>query len=61
LRRAEALTRVTAPTLFLTGELEDPKDATAEAAARMPNGTRYRIPGQGHITPSSTVTSSFHR
>lgn len=45
----EALTRVTAPTLFLTGELEDPNDATAEAAARMPNGTRYRIPGQGHI------------
>lgn len=45
----EALTRVETPTLFLTGELEDPKDATAEAARRMPNGTRIRLPGLGHI------------
>jgi hypothetical protein len=40
---------VVPPTLFLTGELEDPDDETAEAAALMPNGTRFRIAGQGHI------------
>ena len=34
----DALPRVTTPTLFLTGELEDPKDSTAKAAAKMPNG-----------------------
>jgi pimeloyl-ACP methyl ester carboxylesterase len=45
----EALPRVTAPTLFLTGELEDPDDATAGAAARMPNGSRVRLAGLGHI------------
>ena len=45
----EALSRVAAPTLFLTGELEDPKDGTAEAVARMPNGTRIRLAGLGHI------------
>jgi pimeloyl-ACP methyl ester carboxylesterase len=45
----EALPHIVAPTLFLTGELEDPDDETAEAAALMPNGTRFRIPGQGHI------------
>jgi pimeloyl-ACP methyl ester carboxylesterase len=45
----EALPRVTAPTLFLTGELEDPDDATAAAAARMPNGSRIRLAGLGHI------------
>lgn len=45
----EALPRVTAPTLFLTGELEDPDDGTAAAAARMPNGTRIRLTGLGHI------------
>jgi len=37
------------PTVLLTGELEDPDDETAEAAALMPNGTRFRIRGQGHI------------
>jgi pimeloyl-ACP methyl ester carboxylesterase len=45
----EALTRITAPALFLTGELEDPEDGTAEAVARMPNATRIRLYGQGHI------------
>ena len=45
----EALARVKTPTLFLTGELEDPEDKTAEAAARMRNGTRVRLPGLGHI------------
>lgn len=45
----DALPYIVAPTLFLTGELEDPDDETAKAAALMPNGTRYRIPGQGHI------------
>lgn len=45
----DALPHIVAPTLFLTGELEDPEDQTAAAAALMPNGTRFRIPGQGHI------------
>src|ERR1700686_2581565 len=45
----EALPHIVAPTLFVTGELEDPDDETAEAAALMPNATRFRIPGQGHI------------
>jgi len=45
----DALPNIVAPTLFLTGELEDPDDETAKAAALMPNGTRFRIPGQGHI------------
>jgi pimeloyl-ACP methyl ester carboxylesterase len=45
----EALPRIVPPTLFLTGELEDPDDHTARAAALMANATRFRIPGQGHI------------
>jgi pimeloyl-ACP methyl ester carboxylesterase len=45
----DALPHVAAPTLFLTGDLEDPDDETSEAAALMPNATRFRIPGQGHI------------
>jgi hypothetical protein len=35
--------------LFLTGELEEPEDATAGAAWRMPNGSRISLPGLGHI------------
>ena len=45
----EALPLISAPTLFLTGELEDPDDETGTAASSMPDGTRFRIPGQGHI------------
>lgn len=45
----ESLARVATPTLFLTGELEDPDDVMAEAAALMPNATRMRVPGLGHI------------
>lgn len=45
----EAFPHIVAPTLFLTGELEDLDDETAEAAALMPNGTRFRVPGQAHI------------
>jgi pimeloyl-ACP methyl ester carboxylesterase len=45
----EALGRVAAPTLFLVGELEDPDDTMLEAARRMPEGRRVRIPGKGHI------------
>ncbi len=45
----DALPLIVAPTLFLTGELEDPHDETGKAAALMPNGIRFRIPGQGHI------------
>jgi hypothetical protein len=35
--------------LFLTGELEEPEDATARAASRMPNRSRISLPGLGHI------------
>jgi pimeloyl-ACP methyl ester carboxylesterase len=45
----DALGRVGAPTLFFVGELEDPDDVMAEAVAAMPDGTRVRIPGKGHI------------
>ena len=45
----EALARVDAPGLFVVGELEDPDDEMAAAAARMPNGQRIRVPGAGHI------------
>lgn len=45
----EALPRVKAATLFLAGELEDPDEGTAAAAARMPNGSRVRLAGLGHI------------
>ena len=45
----DSLPRVAAPTLFLVGELEDPGDVMAEAAARMPHATRMRVQGLGHI------------
>ena len=45
----EALARVDAPGLFVVGELEDPEDEMAVAAARMPNGGRIRVPRAGHI------------
>jgi len=45
----ESLPRVATPTLFLVGELEDPDDVMAEAAARMMNATRMRTPRLGHI------------
>jgi pimeloyl-ACP methyl ester carboxylesterase len=48
-RTWDALPHVVAPTLFLTGELEDPADQTAVAAARMPDGRRIRLDGLGHI------------
>jgi pimeloyl-ACP methyl ester carboxylesterase len=45
----ESLPHVAAPTLLLAGELEDPEDETGKAASVMPNGTRIRVVGQGHI------------
>ncbi len=45
----ESLPRVVAPTLFMVGELEDPEDQTGTGAALMPNGTRLRVAGEGHI------------
>ena len=45
----EALPRVKAPTLVLTGEREDPDDETAAAVARMPNGRRVRQARLAHI------------
>ena len=45
----EGLPHVVAPTLLVAGELEDPEDETGQAAALMPNATRLRVAGQGHI------------
>jgi pimeloyl-ACP methyl ester carboxylesterase len=45
----ESLERVSTPTLFVTGELEDPDDVMAEAAALLRDGRRVRVPGKGHI------------
>jgi pimeloyl-ACP methyl ester carboxylesterase len=45
----DAMPQITAPTLFLAGELEDPEDILAEAAAATPNATRVRIPDREHI------------
>ena len=45
----DAMPRIDAPVLFLAGELEDPEDILAEAAALMPNATRIRVPDREHI------------
>ena len=45
----DAMPRVHAPTLLLAGELEDPEDVLAEAAAAMPYATRVRVPDREHI------------
>jgi pimeloyl-ACP methyl ester carboxylesterase len=45
----DALARISVPILFLVGELEDPDDGMAAAAAESRNGRRVRIPGKGHI------------
>jgi pimeloyl-ACP methyl ester carboxylesterase len=45
----DAMPRIDVPTLFLAGELEDPDDVLAEAAAAMPHASRVRIPDREHI------------
>jgi hypothetical protein len=45
----DALAQISVPILFLVGELEDPDDRMAAAAAESPHGRRVRIPGKGHI------------
>lgn len=45
----DALPRIAAPTLYIAGELEDPQDIVAEAAAQMPNAARIRVPEREHI------------
>jgi pimeloyl-ACP methyl ester carboxylesterase len=45
----DAMPRVKAPALILAGELEDPDDLGAQAAASMPSATRIRIPDREHI------------
>jgi pimeloyl-ACP methyl ester carboxylesterase len=45
----EALPRIEVPTLFVTGELEDPEDETGRAVARMRSATRHRVPGKWHV------------
>lgn len=45
----DAMPVIQAPTLLLAGELEDPEDILAEAAAAMPHATRVRIPEREHI------------
>jgi pimeloyl-ACP methyl ester carboxylesterase len=53
----ELLPAVGAPALFVVGELEDPEDTMATAAARMPDGAQLRVPGKGHI--SAFLDSAF--
>jgi len=45
----DALPRVTVPTLFIVGALEDPDDTMAEAASRIAHAERVRVPGKGHF------------
>lgn len=45
----DAFSGITAPTLLLAGDLEDPDDLLGEAARLMPNATRVRIPDCEHI------------
>ena len=45
----DAMPRVTAPTLILAGELEDPDDLTGQAASSMHHAMRVRIPDREHI------------
>jgi pimeloyl-ACP methyl ester carboxylesterase len=45
----DALVDLPTPTLFLTGELEDPDDDVGTLVARMPRGERLRLQGLGHI------------
>lgn len=45
----DALPGIDAPTLFVTGELEDPDDAVSQIVAEMRNGEVLRLNGLGHI------------
>lgn len=45
----DAAPSVAAPTLFVVGALEDPDDFMQEVASSMPNATRVRLEGLGHI------------
>jgi pimeloyl-ACP methyl ester carboxylesterase len=45
----DALPRIDLPTIMLAGELEDPEDMMGQAAALMPNASRFRIPEREHI------------
>jgi pimeloyl-ACP methyl ester carboxylesterase len=44
-----ALAELATPTLFVTGELEDPDDDVGKIVSRMPNGERLRLSNLGHI------------
>ncbi len=45
----DVLPTLSTPTLFLTGELEDPDDDVAKVVDRMQAGERRRLMGLGHI------------
>jgi pimeloyl-ACP methyl ester carboxylesterase len=45
----DVLPTLATPTLFLTGELEDPDDNVGRIVARMPRGEVERLSGLGHI------------
>ena len=53
----DALPKIKAPTLFIAGELEDPDDVAAQAAAVMPDASRVRVPEREHI--NSFLHSEF--
>jgi pimeloyl-ACP methyl ester carboxylesterase len=45
----EAMPRISTPTLFIVGELEDTDDVMGDAAAAMPDASCVVLPGLGHI------------
>lgn len=45
----DALPKIKVPTLLIAGELEDPDDVDAQAAAVMPAASRVRVPEREHI------------
>jgi pimeloyl-ACP methyl ester carboxylesterase len=45
----DALPKIKVPTLLIAGELEDPDDVDAKAAAVMPAATRVHVPEREHI------------
>jgi pimeloyl-ACP methyl ester carboxylesterase len=45
----DALPKIKVPTLLIAGELEDPDDVDAQAAAVMPAASSVRVPERQHI------------
>ncbi|HEY5630032.1 MAG TPA: alpha/beta hydrolase [Candidatus Limnocylindrales bacterium] len=57
----DVLPTLRVPTLFLTGELEDPDDAVGAMVDRMPKAERVRLTGLGHINAFLATTQVLPR